>query len=518
MKTASFSALAVKIKVSSGETEKVGAAQGKIEDKKVRKFFFCQDVNRMRNILCLALIFIALLSQGCAKTYPGLPDLPVKDWLNPDEPRKIVQSEKYQIYSPDKEMTFDDLVWLAIQQSPVISKGQIDLEIQEINKTDAKWRYLPELHITYHITMNLTKKNEASQYKNQDYGDTTYELSFSGHYANPVATYFSNVAADEMLQTAIITQRKVIGGVIYNIARTMMDIWGLQKNIALIGKLIDHAEKSRDFQEERSQHIPDIVRPDLLARDNVRGLELELRERTMDLALARTRLKHLVGLDANQALKVNIDSVLPLIENFDPQQHTWIQGWQQAEDRYLAKQRIKLEKANIYLAWASYLPNINLGINESPGKGQYQPRDGESDQFLHLYIGMPILDWGHRLRMADLAEARQRQRRLDEIQNERDYREEWMKQEQQLFLADARLERAKHNASSAARRYETMEVAYDNGSATMQNLVDLKNAELRAQMGVVSTEQARYNQKLFMLHYMSGLVMHFLGEAGYQKD
>lgn len=458
---------------------------------------------------------LLLLLQACSTTYPGLPDLPEKDWLAPDKPTPAEQGEKFAIYSPDKTLTMDDLVWLAIQQSPVISKGKINLEISEISKTSAKWRYLPEMHLSYHITNNMTKYNEGTRYAGKDYGQTTYEVTFTGSYTNPVTTFLNVKAQDELLQTAIITQRKAISEVIFRIATSLLRMNMLEESIGVLEKQISVARKRLESSSIRSALSHSASHSATANESSLAGLELHLQEMKLELTVERSNLKQLVGLDLKQALKVDSKSVYDLLATFDPEKDDWKSCWERTEERYLARQQVRLEQANVYLAWASYLPGIGLYVNESPGKGQSQPANAQADQFLHIVLDFPILDWGHRWRTADMASLRARQRKLDEIQKLREYEQEWGLKEQRLHLARAKEARWRQAAKNAAGSTEAMQITFEKGGASFEMLADQVQRELDAEMAAVRAKAETASTKLAWVHFASGLSNHYMGPAGY---
>lgn len=472
----------------------------------------------MRQISFLYIFLFLLFFSGCSTTPKELPVLPAKDWLADDQDKKEVKSEKFDIYSPDKVMTMNDLVWLAIQQSPVISNGRINLDVCEITKRDAQWRYLPEMHLSFHITNNMTKYNTGNRYASSNYGETTYEITFTGYYTNPLTTYLSVKAQDELMQTAIITQRKAIGDIIFRIAQNLLQMNLLEKRIATIEERIAGYKEMHDYVSITNSQNASGYSPSEYVNDGTLSyFEMRLREIQMELTITRTNLKQIVGLNINQALKVDSASILPLINSFNPADLNWQTCWDQSENHYLIRQQVRLEQANIYLAWASYMPGISLYINESPGKGQYQPPDGQADQFLHLILDFPLLDWGHRLRNADISAARQRQRRLDEIQRTREYEEGWLANEQRLQLAKYKIERQEQSIKNDLRRLETMEVSYKNGALPYNSLIDQNEKVVESQLTLAELESAENQLKLAWMHAAALLTKHYLGEAGYQK-
>lgn len=471
----------------------------------------------MRDLLRILAFFFFILLPACSTNYPGLPSLPMKDWLTSDKSESSPKRQEFDIYSPDKIMTMDDLVWLAIQQSPAINSGNINLEIREVGKRDAKWQYLPEMNLVYHITNNMTKYNEGTRYAGRNYGETTYEVTFSGSYRNPVTTYFNVKAQDELLQSAIVVQRKLIADVIYQIGAALLRMNALEKNLETLEKRLVEENKRVEASDIHAKQSSEASYSSLVD-DMVVSTELQHRETKMQLTLERTKLKQLVGLDLKQALKVDTESVFSLLNTFNPEPDEWKKYWSGTEENYLLGQQVKLESANILIAWASYLPNVGINVNESPGKGQSQSADAQSDQFLHLILSFPLLDWGRRLRQAESASLRQRQRRLDIVQRTREYEQQWDEMEQKLLLARTRQERWEYALKKAERRTEAMEIGHRHGDVGIDRLVEQKERVLNDEMALTKAVTEVAQTKLSWMHLAAGLSHHYLGLAGYERD
>lgn len=462
-------------------------------------------------LLIIFLLFICIT--GCGPhTYPGLPNLPAKDWLGSEKKEKT--PEKYKIYAPDKIMTMDDLVWTAIQDSPTISKGQINLSIQEIRKKDALWEYLPEMHLNYHITNNLTKKNEGKKGMGDNYGETTYETTFSGIYRNPVTTYFSVKVQDELLKTAIVTQRQAITNAIYQIGLCLLDIYEYEQNLKNLDKRIKEASKKEEYTSIMEKNSVASAPLAGIAAEYAKGLDLQVRENKMRLTLARTKLKKLIGLDLNLALKVDAASIFSLLNNFHPEEKNWEAAWNKSGVKYMSDQRVRLEQANVFIGWASYFPNVSIAVNESPGKGQSQPNNVPADQFLHLGLVFPLLDWGKRLRIADAASERKKQELLAAIEKKRDFQEQWMLLEQNLELAKATKERNEQALKISRQRQEAMNLGFNKGAISYAELSDNAQRELQNE---IDTQKAQINEartKLEFMNFSTELAYHYLGDAG----
>lgn len=421
-------------------------------------------------------------------------------------------ASEIEFYQPDKILSFKDLVYLAIQSSPVISQGRINLEVQQISRKDAMWRYLPEMHLLYTISNNITKYNESQMGKFDDtYGKTQYQVSFTGVFNNPVATYFSVQAQDELMQVAVSTQRKAISECILNIANMLLLIELKEKSIDSLKKMLTLAERRRDFEQTRQRFTPNIYAQAAPSEEALQDIRLRLRTVEMELALSRSRLKLLVGIDVTKSLKVNPDGVHEMLAAFSPQNLDWQSCWEQTEDRYLLRQQVRLEEANVYLAWAQYVPNISMVLNENPPNGQSQAAGAQTDQFFHLTFDFPLLDWGHRYRMAAVSSAKRRQRMLDEIQNQREYGQRWVTMEQQLLLAQARAEQRAFADQAAQKNFAAMQIAFDHGTVGLDALVNAQqNGIEKALLAHQSTYDAA-KAKLDWMFFSAELTKFFLG-------
>ena len=462
----------------------------------------------------LLLVFTLLLSGCGSAAYEGLPNLPEKDWLTPKAEKSEASSTttEFEFYQPDKVISFKDLVYLAIQSSPVISRGRINLEVQQIARRDAMWRYLPEMHLLYTISNNITKYNESQMGKYDDtYGKTQYQVSFTGVFNNPVATYFSVQAQDELMQVAVSTQRKAISECILNIANLLLLIELKEKSIASLKKMLRLAERRRDFEQTRQKFAPNIFAPAALSEEALQDIRLRLRTAEMELALNRSQLKLLVGIDVSKSLKVDPAGVHEMLATFSPRDLDWQNCWNQTEDRYLLRQQVRLEEANVYLAWAQYVPNISMVLNENPPNGQSQAAGAQTDQFFHLTFDFPLLDWGHRYRMAAMSSAKRRQRMLDEIQKQREYGQRWVTMEQQLLLAEARAEQRTFADQTAQKNFEAMQIAFDHGTVGLGALVDAQQSGIEKSLMAHQSAYDAAKTKLDWMYFSAELTKFFLG-------
>ncbi|MBR4741638.1 MAG: hypothetical protein IK079_01905, partial [Desulfovibrio sp.] len=121
------------------------------------------------------------------------PELPARHWLAespgvPVEKKEKLETAIESFYNPIHKFLFEDSVYLAIQQSPMLVNSAVNLEIKRLALTDSKWHYLPEPHITFTITNNLTRYNDDTKYTTGDYGRTKFDIGFRTDFPNPFAS------------------------------------------------------------------------------------------------------------------------------------------------------------------------------------------------------------------------------------------------------------------------------------------------------------------------------------------
>ena len=140
---------------------------------------------------------MTLFFSACASNKAGLksPELPAKHWLEeapgvPVENKTKLEAAVPNLYDPSKVFTFEDCVFLTIQQSPLLVNSAVDLEIKRVALTDAVWKYLPEPRMTMQVTNNLTRNNMDHRDTPGDYGRTKLSVGFFAAFPIPVSNYF----------------------------------------------------------------------------------------------------------------------------------------------------------------------------------------------------------------------------------------------------------------------------------------------------------------------------------------
>ena len=344
------------------------------------------------------------------------------------------------------------------------------------------------MHLLAVVTSNLTQYNR--NLPNQgDYGGTKYQISYAGYYNNPVATYFDVQAQKELMCIAIATHKQVMGKCITQIASLLVQIQAKQESLNALEQSLDIAKKQKDYVITFGQYKTEIWSGPDIREDIVRDMVLQVDTARMELTALRNQLKTLVGLDRNQQLHVDTASAVKDIQGFDPATLSWEQCWEESTERYLLAQQVRLHDAGIMLARAQYVPDISFAVNESPPNGQAQSADAQTDQFLHVTLGFPLLIGGDATVTHSKPVRANGKAGWMKSSAARNTAARWFTAEEQLSLGRARLRQREHAEQSAAKRLQASTISYE-GRLTLLSLPARNRPCRRARMARINAQAA----------------------------
>lgn len=472
----------------------------------------------LRRFMPLLLALAFLLTSACASDKAGLksPELPARHWLDEAPGVPVGNKDKLEnaissLYEPDKEFSFEDCVFLSIQQSPLLVNSAVDLEINRVARTDAAWKYLPEPHLVLTVSNNLTRYNMDTRNTPGDYGRTKMRVDFYAPFPNPVATYFEHKVQQGLVNVAISMHRKAVGEVIYKIAESYLKLEAKRRiyeaereRLPLGASLMDYWKQVEKVEGRQGVSLN-------VASQEQRERELTAEKTRMEGVMERTNLKLIAGLDAQQRFNVDAESANSILEGFDGYALKWEDRWNCTEDDLLLRTQIKLGDYNIMLAWAQYVPNMSFNVNHSPPAGQYQPPNGQEDTFLHWNFDFPLLDWGRRYRGVQTARMKKAQAFHEMALKRTEYSNKWFQAEQQVALAETELKLQKTRLDTAEMRFREAQISFDEGTAELPHMLELQEAATKARVNYIKAELEYKLAQLKWMELASVLQERFLG-------
>lgn len=473
--------------------------------------------------VCRALLLVTLLGVacglfGCASTKASLeaPELPPRHWLEdspgvPVENREKLDSAVENLYDPDKVLSFEDCVFLTIQQSPMLVNSAVDLEMKRLKLTDAVWQYLPEPRMSVTVSANLTRHNEAQHDIPGDYGRTVTRVGFYATLPNPVASYFNHQVQKVMTNLAISTHRKAIGSAIRDIAETYLTIAAQEKIIAAEEKLIPlHKERINYWRNVENVEGNQGTAVNI-AQQQLHEAELRVERSRMRSTMLLTKLKILAGVPTHQKLRIDTRDTRNILGDFQGRKHSWEQRWLATEDKLLVQAQVRLQDYNIMLAWAQYIPDVRMEINTSPPGGQAQPLSGQEDQFFHLRFDFPLLDWGRRYRGVQTARMAKAKAFQEQAGKRTDYSNKWLEAQQNYDLSTTSLKIAQSKLEVARMALTEAGIAFREGVLPYPEFATGQENLINAEIACINAELDANLKSLYWMHLANLLPERFLG-------
>ncbi len=462
---------------------------------------------------------LSAIISGCASQKAGLsaPTLPARHWLEespgvPIENKSKLQAAVPNLYDSGKTFTFEDCVFLSIQQSPALVNSAVDIEIKKLDLTSAVWRYLPEPRMRIGISNNLTVYNKNRRDVPANYGKSEFDVEIRATFPNPVETYFNHQARKVLHNLAITTHRKAIDGVITEIADIYQRLEAQRKTLEIQQSLVPLTKKVTAYWRK------------LEAVDGSQGVALNLsiqREREAELKLERTRientmlrtkLKTLAGVDTLHKLNISTKNVDDMFKGFQASSLSWEDRWLITEDEFLLRAQVKLKDFNILVAWAEYIPSISFALNQSPPTGQYQPVDGTDDTFFHLFIDFPLIDWGRRYRGVQTARMEKAKAFQDQRRARTKYSNDWLEAKQQVQLAETSVKIAKTSLDIASMKAKEAQINFNAGVIAYPELAGAYEALSEAKIAHVDAELKHKLARLMWMKVAGFLKERYIGK------
>ncbi|MCD7982950.1 MAG: TolC family protein, partial [Desulfovibrio sp.] len=227
--------------------------------------------------------------------------------------------------------------------------------------------------------------------------------------------------------------------------------------------------------------------------------------------MQRTQLKILAGVEPQQRLNVNTESAGDILAGFDGHKLKWEERWPATEDDLLLRAQVKLSDYNIMVAWAQYIPDMTIQINNYPPAGQYQPASGSEDTFLHLTFDFPLLDWGRRYRGVQTARMQKAQAFHEMARKRTDYSNTWLQAEQRVALAETQLKLAKTRFDTAELQYKEARISFNEGTEQLPVVADRQEAMVNARIAYIDAELEYKLANLEWMYVANLLQERFLG-------
>jgi len=378
----------------------------------------------------------------------------------------LVHAESVPIHSSnsiaeiDAPLDFSAAVALALQQSPLLRKGLIQLEVRHLDARDGRSGYLPSiyLHADYLIDAPETVKEPFS-----------LQLT-TGNY-DPVGTYFTTQAQRELVHLAELTYLQAIADGLHRAGEIFLTLTALEEAQAIQSNQLDWARRNVAWWTNRMDQFGAPLELQVAEQELI-GIQLEGEKIVIRQRQAKRNLSALLGLDA--------DDPLPEVQTATAR--TQVLGGflastpdrEEAEGRALELRllgiQLRLQKLGVKGAYAEYLPRPTLGVRSS------DPLNDSGLDGLYLFAGVsvPIWEVGRRRRNIRRQKAILEQREMEQESGEDAWRRRWIQACDHRELAEAEAALAAQRVQLAELNFTRQELAISSGR---KNWPALKSAQ-----------------------------------------
>jgi outer membrane protein TolC len=377
----------------------------------------------------------------------------------------------------DRALSYDDCVLMASQYAPDLVSGIIDLELAEVAADNAFWRRMPFISARFRVTANLTKQHK-------EYSDTSSRMDFGIYGFEPVVSYFSHKAALLLQDIALSTHQKAVEKRGEEIASALLRLATLERAGERQAADVGLAKQLTAFQRTRQAMPVDRLKT-ASALHQERAAQAALDKTKVEISSLCLSLKLMLGYDPDRRLAARGASVEELLQREKAAlalaDRQWEEVWRNSLDARIAKVSLKLKDYNIMMAWARYLPNMNMEIIPANPASDYASYSSKDDVFARMYLTLPLLDWGERSRGVDSA-------RLDKAQvsqraklGRQIFSQQWQEHWLAMKMAQADVELARELLSVARLEEQKAELQHRAGSIAFDGLIDARRARLSAE-------------------------------------
>jgi outer membrane protein TolC len=392
--------------------------------------------------------------------------------------------------APDGLLNFDQLVHLALRQSPYLLKSSLEIEIRHLDEMDSRLALLPT--VTFRTYYYLNQPREIQGFSSQP-----YSLSFRSDAYNPVGAYLSLQAQKLATQVAILAHLKVISEGLRNLGKLFLDLGTMQRLEAYQAEIVSLSRENLTFAENR------------LGIGT--GTSLEAKVAAQELEVARdeqARLRHsakrtlnqikaFVGLKQGQDLRLDLSNApRQVLGSFDAAAASLDQAKKRSYDLKILKLKEELQGYNVSLAKAKILPSL-IFTTQSPDPLSVNTGHG-------LYVGfgleVPVWDGFTRLRNVSRQKAVLKQFGAERNLKELDLGDQWegSRGEVQEAAAAAKLSQSQEEVARLKERQA--QIRYQAGSVQLPDYLagrkGLLEAEKSRAMKAMSYDAALLNFRL----------------------
>jgi len=372
---------------------------------------------------------------------------------------------------------FNDLVRLALQQSPFFTKSQLEIKIRRLDEADSKADFFP--------SVSFIGRYYPSQPSNPAVTDPQdYYVAFTTEDYNPLIAYLSLKARKIITQIAKLAHLKVASKGIETLGKSFLELNGMDRLVQLQTAYIELAQENLRSARERQKlgevvpmEVEIISQEEAVARAHREAL-LATRDRI------REGIRKFLDLKPHQPLRLDLtDARRQVLGDFEPSKASLEEAQKRDFDVRIKQLSQELQNWRVTLAKMKFMPSFNLTV-QTPDPVSSNINRGT---FFSLGMKFPIFEGFKRVRDIKRQKYILRQFASEEEVETQELIQEWREVEEALQMAAADMQLAQAQADLARLKMQQAETFYRTGEMEFPAFLQARRNYVEARIKVAKT-------------------------------
>ncbi|MGO9018995.1 MAG: TolC family protein [Syntrophobacteraceae bacterium] len=390
------------------------------------------------------------------------------------------------------QMDFKQCMRVALERSPYFTSSSLDISLKRLDESDARYALYPTLSVhTSYFLNNASILNPNQQ---------PFSIGFYTNPYNPIASYFTLKASKLITRMAIYGHLQVISASIQRLGNLFLELDSLGRTAAFQDEIIEIDLKDLAYAKNRVKSESASPLDVRMAEQELQLAQLEKDRITASQAARMDEVKTVIGLKAEDRLELDLGGVRQQVLNaFDPAAVTFEQVRSNSYDLKIQSLKKELQKLNVTLAYARFLPTVNLVVQSG------DPLNAGTTGEYYAYINADMPLWDGLKRVHDVTRQKDvlSQYNAEERTKDLDLDTAWTNARRRLVEADAALNMARSQEELARLQKKQSEISYREGRLTMSQYLAESKRSIQVQWNSEQKE-LEYLEADLALYALSG--------------
>lgn len=399
--------------------------------------------------------------------------------------------------------SFDQVVKLALRQSPLFAKSSLEIQVRRLDEADSKSDLLPSLF--FESRFYPSQPQEAANPDPQSY----YFALTTGDY-NPLVAYLSLKARKLITKIARLAHLKVVSLGIGQLGRSFLELSAADRLAELQKTFLELTQENLRSARER-QKLGQLVPKEVeIISQEVAVAKAQQEALRAQRARVQKSLRQILDLKPDQPLRLDLKQARrQVLGDFDPAKASLEEAQERDYEVRIRELSQELQSWNITLAKMKFVPSFTL-VLQTPDPVSSNVNRGT---YFSLGLNFPIFEGFKRVRNIKRQKLVLKQFISEEAIKAAELMQDWQQAEGDLRTAATEMMVARAQAKLTQLKVSQAETLYRTGEMDFPEFMGARRERLQAQMEVIRKAR-EYDIAALELRRLSGkLVDRYIKEV-----